>query len=106
MQALLLRGGHQKVIDAVGVGDGTMARAASEQHALGACVESLQGAHVISTGAASPRSTAGICLSRLSSSTDCTPQQFGSWSSCHGSYPALWPFPTKVWGVVTALFTA
>jgi hypothetical protein len=44
--------------------------------------------------------------SYLSSSTDCTLQQFGAWSSCHGSYPALWPFSTEVWGVVTVLFTA
>jgi hypothetical protein len=54
MQVLLLRGGHQKVIDAVADG----MRAASEQQALRACIESLQG-HVISTVAAS-RSTVGI----------------------------------------------
>ena len=44
--------------------------------------------------------------SYLSSSTDCALQQFGASCSCHGSYPALWPDSTKVWGVLKMLFTA
>jgi hypothetical protein len=70
-------------------------RDANEQQALGACVGSFQG-HVISL------SLRGWHLSHaqpsyLSSSTDYTGalQQFGVWSPCHGSYPALWPVSTK-----------
>jgi hypothetical protein len=69
-----------------------MARAASEQKALGAGVGSLQG-HVI--GIDRDRlSLHGWHLSRsfrtfLARLIVPFIQQFGAWSSCHGSYPAL-----------------
>jgi hypothetical protein len=53
-----------------------------------------------------PRLASEPWPSYLSSSTGCALQQFGAWSSCHGSYPALWAFSTKAWGVVAVLFTA
>jgi hypothetical protein len=90
------------VIDAVG--DGTMVRDVNEQQALGACVESFQG-HVISLSLRGWHLSSSLrtFLARLivpfsSSELDLR--------ATHGSYPALWPFSTKVWGITTMLFTA
>jgi hypothetical protein len=63
-------------------------------------------AHVAYKQQRDPRFASEQQPSYLHSSTGCALQQFGAWCSCRGSFPALWPDSTKVWGVLKMLLTA
>jgi hypothetical protein len=82
-----------------------VARAASEQHALGACVESLQGHVIIGLSLHGWHLSRGLraFLARLI--VPFSSSELGLRATAH-IYPALWPFSTKVWGVLRMLVTA